>query len=658
MPDSKPEDSPKEPKQDSVDLSALQSFSFGTQWSAANKSDSLNPRFNKSGPRGGDRPDRRQGGSGAPRKDRRPARPGGGQVGEHATPEREGQGRPANRRDSRQGNFRPPVQPYQSPVFDICFYPEDNCFSAIIKAMRGNHLTYELFQVAKLFMEKPDRFVVSVTRKPAEGEKPEKVAICVLDNMPFLSEEEALAHAMAHHSEEVFTIEEVEVEPPSGNFPFVNRCPFTKELLGPPNYHKYEAALLNHHKTRLPNMPFEKLKSSIETVRDEEVVAAWLESQKKATRYTSKTAVEGEEAKVFDSQEDAMAYLRSELKDKLVNWVSYARVAGNVLGKHPDSEAFKAMNGERERQQRFPLDTANAIRGRMRREKFSIYKKGAKGVTYVCATKRNFRSPGQVMSPDLDRIIRFLEVNQRIKSRELPVRFEAWLKAESVETPFDEKKLLRDLHWLIADGYVSHFEDDSLFAQPVLESGAKEQGGPAKKKSVDKTSVKVEASAESPVGKPAALSESVLEEKESGLSVAESTVPPGPADPADAPLADPIADVAEVSVSAAESPVEDPPAGEPSAEAPLEDKKSGLPVAESPAPPEPADPADAPLADPTADLAEVSDPAVESPVEEPPAEEPSAEVPEGLDTSEKAKSEVSDASEARSPEDLDEPKKA
>lgn len=491
MPDSTPKDSNEEPKQDSVDLSALQSFSFGTQWTAASKSspDSGKPRFNKGGPRGGDRSGgRKPGGAGPARKDRRPPRSPrteGGQNdhGRGERPQHDQGGRKQFRRGGRQDSHRAPFQPYESPVFDVCFYPEDNCFSAIIKAMRGNHMTYELFQVAKLFMEKPDRFIASVTRKAAEGQKPEKVSICAIDNMPFASDEEAIAHAMAHHAGEFFTVEEIEVEAPSGNFPFVNRCPFTKELLGPPNYHKYEVALRNHHRTRLPNMSFEKLQSSIETVREEEVVAAWLETQKKATRYTAKEVAEGEEAKTFDSIEAAMSYLRTDLKAKVVKQVNYARVGGNVLELFKDSEGFKAMDGERQRQQRFPLDTANAIRGRMRREKFSIYKKGAKGVTYVCSTKRNFRTPGQVMSPDLDRIIRFLEANQLIKAKEMPALYQEWLKSEGVEAAMDEKKVVRDLHWLIADGYISHFEDDTLFAQPVLDSGsgkAKSAKAPAK----------------------------------------------------------------------------------------------------------------------------------------------------------------------------------
>ncbi len=540
MPDSTPKDSNEEPKQDSVDLSDLQSFSFGTQWTAASKSspDSGNSRHNRGGPRGGDRSGRRPGGSGPARKDRRPPRSPrpegqGGDQPRGDRPERDQGGRRPQRRGGRQDSQRAPFHPYESPVFDVCFYPEDNCFSAIIKAMRGNHMTYELFQVAKLFMEKPDRFIASVTRKAAEGQKPEKVSICAIDNMPFATDEEALAHAMAHHAGEFFTIEEVEVEPPSGNFPFVNRCPFTKELLGPPNYHKYEVALRNHHRTRLPNMSFEKLQSAIETVREEEVVAAWLESQKKATRYTAKEVAEGEEAKVFDSVEDAMAYLRTSLKAKAVKQVNYARVAGNVLEQYQDSEAFKAMDGERQRQQRFPLDAANAIRGRMRREKFSIYKKGAKGITYVCSTKRNFRSPGQVMSPDLDRIIRFLEANQLTKAKEMPAAYQEWLKTEGVEETMDEKKVVRDLHWLIADGYVSHFEDDTLFAQPVLDTGtAKAPSVPTKEKRGEESAAKTETPAPTKEEPAKAAEEPAAEE---GSEPAAEASKPEEAKPSEAP---------------------------------------------------------------------------------------------------------------------------
>ncbi len=483
-----PAEPTEEPESQSLDLSALQSFSFGTQWTDAGKKPKGDDRrsFGRGGGQGR-RPDRRGAGGGGPGKDRRPPkrsfadRAPRGEAGQHQSGDRrfQSRGNRAGGEDHPRGGRFQDFRPYESAVFAVDFYPDDAGFSTIIKALRTNHITYELFHVAKIFLEKSDRYVASVTRKAAKGEKPDRVYVSVPDGMPFETEEEATQHAVANYAEELFDTEEVEVEPPTGNFPFVNRCGITKKLIGPPNYHRYEEFLNLHHKTQLSNTPFEKFKASIEQVREEEAVNEWLESMKKGTRYTSKAA-EGIEPQTFDSLNDAIGYLRTNQKEQIVKAVNYARVSGVVLDKYSNTEASRAVAGELARQQRFPLETANAIRGRLRREKFSIYKKGSKGVTLICATRRNFRKKGQVMSDSLDRLIRFIEEHQNIKAKELPAQYEAWLKEEYPDVAHDEKRLSQDLHWLIADGYVSHFSDDSLFAQPVMDNEPKSVASPKK----------------------------------------------------------------------------------------------------------------------------------------------------------------------------------
>jgi len=476
----------EEPESKSLDLSALQSFNFGTQWTDAGKKPRGDDRgsFGRGGGQGR-RPDRR--GAGGPGKDRRPPkrsfadRPPRGEGGKGQTGDRrfQSRGNRAGGEDHPRGGRFQDFRPYESTVFAVDFYPDDAGFSTIIKALRTNQITYELFHVAKIFLEKSDRYVASVTRKAAEGEKPERVYVSVPDGMPFETEEEAIQHAVANYADELFDTEEVEVEPPTGNFPFVNRCGITKKLIGPPNYHRYEEFLNLHHKTQLGNTPFEKFKASIEQVREEEAVNEWLESMKKSTSYTSK-AVEGIEPQTFDSLNDAIGYLRTNQREQIVKAVNYARTSGVVLDKFSNTEASRAVAGELARQQQFPLETANAIRGRLRREKFSIYKKGSKGVTLICATRRNFRKKGQVMSDSLDRLIRFIEEHQNIKAKELPAQYGAWLKKECPDVANDEKRLSQDLHWLIADGYVSHFRDDSLFAQPVMDNEPKSVVSPKK----------------------------------------------------------------------------------------------------------------------------------------------------------------------------------
>src|SRR5947199_30828 len=62
-------------------------------------------------------------------------------------------------------------------------------------------------------------------------------------------------------------------------------------------------------------------------------------------------------------------------------------------------------------------------RGRCRREHFTIFKKGSKGVSYVCAVKRKFRVPGQTFADSIGALISFIESHPMVKASALPVKF-------------------------------------------------------------------------------------------------------------------------------------------------------------------------------------------------------------------------------------------
>ena len=113
--------------------------------------------------------------------------------------------------------------------------------------------------------------------------------ISVPDGLPFESDEAAVAHVMSAHLDKFFDRADVEVEPPKGSFQVINRCSVTGELLGPPNYHRYNQIVQQHYASRLSGrMGFEAFRGRIETVRDAEVVNQWLAKMRKTTRYTWK----------------------------------------------------------------------------------------------------------------------------------------------------------------------------------------------------------------------------------------------------------------------------------------------------------------------------------------------------------------------------------
>ena len=546
-----------------IDLSQLQDFRFGTQWTEIKSVPGLRREGERErGPRreGPDRGDERprSADGGEARRDRRgfrkpvgtpndtapgrdEVRPGserggpGRPVGEPRQGEGFRGGHPSGREgggERRWSGSRPPqdYRPYQSPYFNVAFYPEDAGFSALAKAMRASCRTFELFEIARLILGKYERFVVVVTRKPPEAAPvtdapvaapstapaPARPAgpihVSLPDGMPFESEEAAVAHVLGRHLDKFFDLAIVEVDPPKGSFPFVNRCTLSGELLGPPNYHRYQQIVQQHHAARFPRMPFENFRERIETVRDPEAVNQWLEKMKKAARYTWKLGAEGEPPVVLESLEDARAHLLATAKDRMVKTVESARFHGKLIESLPPGEIRRAIEGQFERQRRFPLDTANALRGRLRREGFTIFKKGSKGISYVCAVKRKFRVPGQVFAESIGTLIAFLEANPMITVKELPVKFlgitppsvpstpplsipsaqpmpvpepaeppaptpepaavePAPAPVETPLTPEQQERLRRltiDLRWLVLEGYVTEFADGRLFSPPAM----------------------------------------------------------------------------------------------------------------------------------------------------------------------------------------------
>jgi hypothetical protein len=576
-----------------LDLSQLQGFSFGTQWTQ----DKASPGGGRRGdgearedrprrePRdGGGAPDRRDrrvfrrpagpgegggapaggGGAGAPggerrefSGDRRPPREGGGDF--RGGPRREG-GYGGGERGARPGFSGPggygrgPMQdrgPYESPYFAATFYPEDTSFNTLVQTIRKSCRTVELFEIARAVVAKLDRFVVVVAHKPqggpaaapAEGAAPRPrplFHISVPDGLPFETDEAAVSHVLGSHLDKFFDTAEVEVEPPKGNFQVINKCGVTGELLGPPNYHRYNQIVQQHYAAKLAGrMGPEAFRGRIETVRDPEAVNQWLAKMKKAVRYTWKTAAPkpapapaaeaapdapaadpaapapeaapaAPAVPSFDALEDARLHLLTHARDKVVRTSDTARFHGKIAETLPPGEIRRAVEGALERQRRFPLDTANALRGRLRREHFTIFKKGSKGVSYVCAVKRKFRVPGQTFADSIGALIAFIEANPMVRASELapkfldlalalapapklaettppvPVEGEAAAAAPAAEAPkaeptltIDERaKLARmqgDLVWLVREGYVTEFIDGRLFAPPPMVEARKKE---------------------------------------------------------------------------------------------------------------------------------------------------------------------------------------
>lgn len=471
-----------------LDLSDLQNFNFASNWSESFPTTARPKGGRESRHAGGDR-----------RSDRRP--PG---AREHRTRGAESRdGAPPPGRGDRRRSERParreerPERAFlnESP-FEVQIFAEEATLSKLANAMRHSLRTYELFEISRLVLEKPDRFQIGMRYLGKSGGG-EVLYQSVPDGLPFLSEEAAVDHVFRTHLEKFFTVEEVEVDPPKGSFQFIARCTRTGEFLSPPNYHRYQSILLQFHQERFPDIPFERFRSQIETVKDEEAIQKWLESMKKQTRYRLAGSAEGE-GHTLESPEQARAYLLRSVKDKVVRAVKSVRFSGQQIENLSSPDIRPYVVAHVEHQKRFPLDTSNILRGRLRRQHFFIYKKGSRGISFVCAVKRKFRQPQQVFSDSVQTLISFLEQNDQIYASQLPEKFLGIpAPAEGEEAaPLDSgsqekiKRLNLDLRWLLSEGYVTEFSDGRLSVHPVAQPEREEASRKAPTSGDDRSSDK------------------------------------------------------------------------------------------------------------------------------------------------------------------------
>ncbi len=486
-----------------LDLSGLQGLEFGPRWGAEESKKKAHM------PEGSYKPPLRQ-------RDRRPAF----------------KKKPAEFTERRERKIEKKIF---KPVIDVLLYPNDSAFKALTIALQTSKITYQLFEIASLILEKPGRFVavakVLDNLKVEEGHLTQ-LFMSVPDHLPFATEEEAVNHVLKNYLDLFLDKQEVEVEAPKGNFTHVSRSLLTGEILGPSNYHKYQNILKNHYHQYGKDMPYEKFLNRIETVKEKEAIDAWLEKMKKEIRYTLKDVPEGQIPPIFESFESARHHLLTHFKDKIVKVTDSVRLPGNAVETLSDGPIKRSILSVFEYQKRFPLETSNNLRGRLRRMNFTLYKKGAKGVSYVSAVKRNFRTPQTVFAPSIQELIEWIEKNPNILKPQLPYLFlgleapqvkrkiktpsipeseemetqvaieegppqeEAqpqqqieYLQEKHLEeiepfsvvlTPEQEaqfKQILLDLRWLISEGYVIEYSDSKLQAVPILV-----QGSPKEKK--------------------------------------------------------------------------------------------------------------------------------------------------------------------------------
>ncbi|MBQ3217587.1 MAG: hypothetical protein IJB33_01785 [Akkermansia sp.] len=256
------------------DLSELTGFQFGPAW--AKPGADTAPSLPKT--RTDERPERR-GGPRRPNTDRRTPRRDESAPADRA-PRKPGFRPGRDRRGNREETPRREL-PQPADGFRVELRPTNGVLELFSKEIARQKRALPLLDLSRIVMAGKDRYDL-VFMKLENG--PMLIHSTKGDGACWLTEAEAVSYMwIAPWFAELYAEQEVTVEAPKGNFTAIATCTMGGEVIGPVNWHGYQAALMNLYRTKYANMPLEAFKNRITLNKDEEAVQNWLAGACKKT---------------------------------------------------------------------------------------------------------------------------------------------------------------------------------------------------------------------------------------------------------------------------------------------------------------------------------------------------------------------------------------
>ena len=358
---------------------------------------------------------RREGGFGERRGgEGRPPRAGGfGRPGE-----RKGGPRRDDRRDDRRDVPREPVEPtVPLPELNVAFIPEEKGVEQLARQIRMTGRAYPLFQIAQLILQKGERYSVQLTaKKKADGNPVQFMYVCALDDTPWCTEEEAVAHVLKNHFATFYQIDRTPCDPPRGVYTFVAQCGMSGVVLGPPNYHDYQNQLRKLHAEKFARMPFDMFKSRVKIVKDEAVVKKWIEDQSFKTEYT---CLNVPEPLKLPSLEEVEKHFRATYKDSIIKPVETCTVIGTESRTLRSSGLQRLIRQEWEHQRHFPLPVATRLSQQFAGHGLQFFKVD-RTYTHVSVARPQFLDvESSPVSDGIKRIVQYIDAHPKCKRKQL-----------------------------------------------------------------------------------------------------------------------------------------------------------------------------------------------------------------------------------------------
>lgn len=396
---------------------------------------------------------------------------------------KKGFGRRDDRREDRRERERH-EPPAPLPEITVAFLPDEKGVESLARQIKMTGRAYPLFQIAQLVLQKPERYAVRLAiKKKPDGAVAQPLCVCALDESPWLSEDEAIAHVLKVHFATFYQAERTAIEPPKGTYTFVAQCGLSGVILGPPNHHDYQNRLRKLHAERFARMPFDVFKARVKIVKDEAVVKKWVEEQSFKTEYT---VLNVPEPLKLPNLEEVEKHFRATHKEAIIKSVETHRIAGVPSRNLRSRDLQHLVRADWEHQRHFPLQLATELSRQFAAHGLQFFKVN-RTYTHVSVARPLFLDLETTpVSESIRRLIAHINAHPKCSRRQLiealsptpqPAVIEIKPASEAAPTPEgaappvpatapeptpEQNAIIADLHWLVHQGHVIEFADGRL----------------------------------------------------------------------------------------------------------------------------------------------------------------------------------------------------
>jgi len=353
---------------------------------------------------------------------------------------------------------RPRAPEPEPPPVAVAFIPERRGLKPLVVRLAHSARAYPLFEVANLFLSKPDFYAVKIeARDNAAGQESVSLHQCGECKAAFLDRTQAVSHAFQKHGDQFYAREETRSEPPQGAFRCVARCPLSGELLGPPNYHAFADRLQDLHASRFASMPLDAYRRQLVNETDPALIERW---KQQACIQTVYRTLRAEPAQTFTRRAQAESHFQDHYADGMVRAGRRVIVPGSVCQTLEDEALRRLIEAARAYESRFPLRLAFSIQSAFRHLGLHMFKHGSKE-TFVTAIVPNPIEPDRT-DAGIRRILETIEAHPGVKRQELA----SILNPEAAPDNPDAPPLLQTLRWLVGKGHIIEFFNGTLILPP------------------------------------------------------------------------------------------------------------------------------------------------------------------------------------------------